>query len=248
MKVSTVLVLVIVINTVTLTAATASCMLKAPKGCSQMAIDNYLETRLNTTVCVRNLCPAFYSNMTQPHRNDYLNAVCEQSCAGMFADWLQWECSNGVYNATSLYYYCLQPLDLGLGSYCAYASPAVFDADGLINNLSTVCGNGMPQQPCRQQCATQLQHFSDQLGCCYQHLYNNTKFVEGAVMFGELSESAKTALNYINNEAFWISCGVALQNGTHCDKTIAFPSKSERMLTQQLLQLLLCFALAYHLF
>ena len=58
---------------------------------------------------------------------------------------------------------------------------------------------------CPDQCNTQLQHFADQLGCCYQSIYNNTHYVQAAADIGELNQADVDELRMISNPKLWHS-------------------------------------------
>ena len=174
--------------------------------CDVAAVTQYVVENLDTA-CAASLSFALYANIASPGKDTALNTICTADCAGKLANWLQNEC-DGTFNATSLYYLCLQTGGRAtVGRYCQYSIPPAFDADQEILTVFQACENTL-QQLCTDQCEMQLRSFAGQLGCCYQSLYNNTDFVRGAAAIGELATQDVMELQTLGNPALWSACGV----------------------------------------
>jgi hypothetical protein len=110
-----------------------------------------------------------------------------------------------------------------VGRYCQYSIPPWFDADRQILTLFQTCETVVQQQQqCTDQCAMQLQNFANQLGCCYQSLYNNTEFVQGAADIGELASTDVNELQIVGNRQLWSACSVTPPDKCTAE-SIAFP-------------------------
>lgn len=175
--------------------------------CDQATVTKYVVDNLDAR-CGMNLDFAFYADISSPGKDAALDAVCTENCAGRLANWLENECG-GTFNATSLYYLCLQTQGTAtVGRYCQYSIPPVFDADLEISSVFAACASLSQTLQCTDQCARQLQGFADQLGCCYQSLYNNTEYIQGGVDIGELAAQDVDALKILGTPFLWSACGV----------------------------------------
>ena len=176
--------------------------------CNTATVNQYVVDNLDIISCAASLNTALYANVTASIRDVALDTICTESCAGKLADWLLNDCGS-KFNSTSLYYLCLQTGGSAtVGRYCQYSIPPWFDADVEILTLFQTCESVAQQQQCTDQCAMQLQNFANQLGCCYQSLYNNTEFVQGAADIGELSSQDVSELQIVGNPSLWTACGV----------------------------------------
>ena len=178
--------------------------------CDTAAVNQYVVSNLDSN-CTASLDIALYASVSVTIRDVALDTICTESCAGKLADWLLNDCDN-TFNSTSLYYLCLQTASSAtVGRYCQYSIPPLFNADGEILALFQACETVVQQQQlCTDQCAIQLQNFANQLGCCYQSLYNNTEFVQGAADIGELAPADISKLQIIGNQLLWSACSVTL--------------------------------------
>ena len=175
--------------------------------CNTAAVTQYVLGNLDSN-CAASLTTALYANVPVTIRDVALDTICTESCAGKLADWLLNNCGS-KFNSTSLYYLCLQTgSSATVGRYCQYSIPPWFDADGEILTLFQTCETVVQQQQCTDQCALQLQNFANQLGCCYQSLYNNTEFVQGAADIGELDPADVSELRIVGNLLLWSACSI----------------------------------------
>ena len=175
--------------------------------CNTAAVTQYVANNLGAS-CAVSFVPALYANVSVSVRDAALDTICTENCAGKLANWLLNDCSS-KFNSTSLYYLCLRTGGSArVGRYCQYSIPPWFDADGEILTLFQTCENVIQQGQCTDQCAMQLQNFANQLGCCYQSLYNNTEFVQGAADIGELASQDVGELRVVGNPLLWSVCSV----------------------------------------
>lgn len=113
-----------------------------------------------------------------------LDTVCVQSCAGVFAEWLSSNC-NDRFTARMLEGMCVFTKGTrSVGPRCRFAFPdAISD---LRSDFQAVfsCGLGASPDSCPPACDGALNALIDQLGCCYQSLYNNTEFLRWLMVAG----------------------------------------------------------------
>ena len=177
--------------------------------CDIAAVNQYVMDNLDSN-CDSSLGIALDANVSvsMTIRDAALNTICTESCAGKLADWLLNDCSS-TFNSTSLYYLCLQTgSSATVGRYCQYSIPPLFDAAGEILALFQTCATVIQQHLCTDQCAMQLQNFANQLGCCYQSLYNNTEFLQEGAKIGEIAPADIRTLQIIGNQQLWSACSV----------------------------------------
>lgn len=189
--------------------------------CNTAAVTQYVQDNLDFN-CAISLTPALNTSnsVSMSVRDEALSTICTETCAGKLADWLINNC-NSKFNSTSLYYLCLQTGNRAtVGRYCQYSIPPLFDADQEISTLFQACGD--VQLQCTDQCALQLQNLANQLGCCYQSLYNNTDYLQEAAAIGELAPADVTALQIVGNQMLWSACSVT-PPGKCTTESFAFP-------------------------
>ena len=177
--------------------------------CDTAAVNQYVMNNLDSN-CGFSLGIALDANVSvsMTIRDAALDTICTESCAGKLADWLLNDCSS-TFNSTSLYYLCLQTgSSATVGRYCQYSISPSFDAAGEILALFQTCVTVIQQQLCTDQCAMQLQNFANQLGCCYQSLYNNTEFLQIAAQIGEIAPADVRTLQMIGDQQWWSACSV----------------------------------------
>ena len=203
-------------------AVTLVCCQPDAGSCNIQQVGAYVANNLEEN-CAASLSTALYANITSPGKDAELDTVCTPQCAGTLSNWLLREC-NSRFNSTSLYYLCLRTANTAtIGRYCLYATPPVYDGNSVTQDLITACmGSDMPGQ-CTDACAQQLHEFANQLGCCYQSLYNNTQFVQDAAAIGELAAADVTGLQVLGNRQIWTECGI--NPPANCmSESFAFPT------------------------
>lgn len=189
--------------------------------CTQANVDQYLASGNLDAQCVGNLVAAVISPaVVSPTGDAVLAAACTPSCAGRLANWLLRECS-AVYNSTYLYTICLRTRGT-VGSYCRYSIQPWYDSDGGIEAVFTACSN-VTGGTCSNNCASQLQKFANQLGCCYQSIYNNTDYIQESVNIGVVTGGDQFILQLLGDQGFWLLCGVTPPDKC-TDESFSFPT------------------------
>ena len=140
--------------------------------------------------------------------NEALENLCTRDCGGRYADFLETTCEDDV-SAESLRIYCT-PTDgsSALGAYCRFSSGDIADPS-LVLSL-TACDNYTVDNPCAPGCRRALNRLREDVGCCYQHLYNNTVFTEGLLSSGFITIAEYLGLVRLNNATSnpWMACDV----------------------------------------
>ena len=190
--------------------------------CTAQQVDQYALNTLGMD-CRNNLGIFLYSPQLSPELDMALDAACTPACSGRLTSWLQTNC-RANFNATSVYYLCLRTGNTGsIGRYCRYAIPPQFDIDAESAALLQACGGAGPANPCPSQCATELQNLANQLGCCYQSIYNNTAYVLDAAASGEINSTDVFELSMLGDPSLWSACRVTPP--TACtDEAFDFPT------------------------
>lgn len=100
-----------------------------------------------------------------------LDNVCTSSCGGRFADYLDSASCNDSFGAETLTLSCT-PTDgtASVGPYCRFA---LGDLDQSIFSVLFTCDNST----CAPGCKELLLQLKSQIGCCYQNVYNNTRYL-----------------------------------------------------------------------
>ena len=175
--------------------------------CTPTDVNTYIANNLPLS-CAISLGNALYANITSPGKDGLLAITCTESCSGRLANWLLGQCG-GTFNASSLYLLCLQTSNTAsVGRYCQYGIPPVYNADLQIRNVFLACVNVISSGLCTDGCANELQTFANQLGCCYQSLYNNTFFFKAAAAIGELAQEDVSELQTLGTSRLWSLCSV----------------------------------------
>lgn len=121
----------------------------------------------------------------------FLDNVCTTNCGEKYRNYLKSVCKDEL-AAESLSVHCT-PTDgsAAVGSFCRCAAGDVIDRsilDGLF-----LCYNSTANQTCRPSCRRALLHFEEQVGCCYQQIYNNTFYNTLLREFTGLEELKRTS-------------------------------------------------------
>ena len=137
-----------------------------------------------------------------------LDAVCQQSCGGLYSIWLQNECRD-PYSSRMVEVMCVFTAGTtNIGQRCRSAFPDAID--GLHNIFSEVltCGLGSDPNSCSPRCLTAMTTLISTLGCCYQSLYNNTDFTQYLLNIGFINMTHVTSLNYLAKASEWEVCNI----------------------------------------
>ena len=137
-----------------------------------------------------------------------LENVCTADCGGRYANFLDTVCDDTIASETLRVYCTPTNRTAAVGEYCRYA---VIDiADPSLITALTVCENYTIDNPCAPGCRNALMRLKNQIGCCYQSLYNNTVYTTELMNAGYITPSELAALQYLNDPATspWAICGV----------------------------------------
>ena len=180
--------------------------------CTAGEVAQYQQHNLDSK-CVSSLSFVFGNRLSPQNINDpTLRRVCTEDCGGNLAYWLENHCRD-TFSAINLYNACIQTDRAQVGHYCIYSLPLVYDANQEIMAVIQACQGVVEQQPqCPDQCIMQLQNFTSQLGCCYQSIYNNSDFIQGAAANGVISHPVYDQLRALGNPMLWSICDVSPPN------------------------------------
>lgn len=143
--------------------------------CSQQQQFSFLSTLHNAAVCgpsIGTIFSLYPSDLTA--LNLALANGCTQECGGMYATFLEDVCHDR-FSAVSLKIACT-PTDgsAAVGAYCRFALADVLDLSIIDALLS--CYDYTSEVPCGEDCRAAVYDLKFHVGCCYQHIFNNTVF------------------------------------------------------------------------
>lgn len=150
--------------------------------CSEQNVTEYLTSTL-TEKCVVSLGNLEMRMLNMETSDSFvpslldLDRACTTSCAGAYADWLREQCAD-PFTARMLEGMCVFTADtVTVGPRCRFAFPdAVENLGGKVNAVMT-CGIGVSDSSCVPSCHAAMNLLIDEIGCCYQSLYNDTDFL-----------------------------------------------------------------------
>ena len=148
------------------------------------------------------------ANATDMELQDAVNTTCQQNCGGFYADYTFENC-NDLFTPLSLISYCLPTGEEGAGQdRCRYFAPDNLDTS-LIDNLEP-CMSYDEEMPdtCPANCASALTSFANEVGCCYQNLYNDTTSLGVFVATDLLTADQAYFLGNITDPDLWSACSV----------------------------------------
>ena len=132
----------------------------------------FVSTLPNAAVCGPSIATVF-----SPPQNDPMTLtralmnVCTDECGGTYVNYLENVCNDEL-AADSLKIFCAPTNGSGaVGDYCHYAVADILGTSFLDALIS--CYNST-KVPCIDDCRAALLNLKDQMGCCYQNIYNNT--------------------------------------------------------------------------
>ena len=173
--------------------------------CTTDDLINFLPSLPNPAVCG----PSIANVLTLSAANDStelanaLDIVCNTDCGEAYSEFLKSTCKD-QFQAETLRIWCIRTNgNANAGPYCRFASEA-----SLFNELSS-CG-GSSSSSCSPSCRSALLQFTDEIGCCYQDLINNTFYYQQQVLNEVITTSEFTTFTEINNPLSnpWRLCDV----------------------------------------
>ena len=173
-----------------------------PPQCTPDDLTDFLSSLPNAAVCG----PSIANVLTLPTNDStelakVLDNVCTNDCGGVYSDFLKSTC-NDQFQAETLRIWCVRTNgNATAGPYCRFAVEA-----SLSNELS-MCDSS---SSCSPGCRSALLQFTDQIGCCYQDLFNNTFYYRQQVLNKIITAREFTKFTQINNPVIgpWTLCGV----------------------------------------
>ena len=134
------------------------------------------------------------------------DVVCTSECGGSFSDFQSTTCRN-EFLSTLAQEVCLKT-DGSQGGRCYFT---LFETtiDQLLVDAA-VCVTSSADR-CPSGCAAALQSISTTVGCCYQNIYNNSRFLDALLLFrDEFNYNAVTLYKVLGSYQLWDICGIPL--------------------------------------
>ena len=160
------------------------------------------------------VCGSSLETVFTPPRNDSLRLayaledVCTSDCGGVYANHLKTDCGDEL-GYESLHIFCtFADQSAAVGTHCRYAVADVFDST--LFDLLFSCYNITTELPCPSDCRESLVNLKAQIGCCYQNVYNNTRYLVELFNAGFLTPSQLIGFEDLNNPAGnpWTLCEI----------------------------------------
>ena len=192
-----------------------------------------LATGLSST-CTNGLLTIFSNPFaTIEERENAYEDICTENCAGTLSR-REVENCQADFESALLANFCLQT-NASLGDRCAVVLLRSENAP-FFTNAATCFSYDPEVGECPAGCQAALRVLTENLGCCYQSFYNDTRFLDYLLVTGEaidLSERGFFAL--LGSDDFWRACDIPLIE--KCDPNpfssagILFPSTAILILT-----------------
>ena len=133
-----------------------------------------------------------------------LDLICTESCAGAVSAWLDGPTCNDTSSSAVLETWC-QPADGGRISRCRFIDENLF-----LNANITQCilfDTNDPGCP-NSMCASGLQNVAEEIGCCYQLIYNNTMAFDGLQQTMRINARGRRLFENLRQQILWNACNV----------------------------------------
>ena len=150
---------------------------------------------------------AFRMANDTPTTDDGMNAldkICIAGCAGAIVQFLTVNCTDPL-QAAGLTFWC-QPADFGEIRRCRSALD--IREEGLFTSMDIIaCGSF--NETCPANCEEGLEKLSEEIGCCFQNIYNSSaEVLSGLVSSQIITPVESTLIAVLSNSALWDACGV----------------------------------------
>ena len=166
----------------------------------------------NVTTFVTNsasaTCGAAYTTLyltpgvTDAQTNTALDTVCQSDCAGSVAAFLDNTCQDR-FTSTLTNITCSET-DGSIGDRCLFV-------DNVETSVYEAVGACFAPGDCPAGCADALQGLKDNLGCCYQSLYNDTNILQLLFFNFTITFEDLGFFKAISKPGIWNGCDVSLQ-------------------------------------
>ena len=133
-----------------------------------------------------------------------LDSICTESCAGAVSAWLDGPTCNDTSSSAVLETWC-QPADGGRISRCRFIDENLF----LNANIAQCMAFATNDQVCPgSMCASGLQNVAEEIGCCYQLIYNNTMALDGLQQTMRINARGRRLFEILRQQSLWNACNV----------------------------------------
>lgn len=146
-------------------------------GCTQQQQIAFLSTLQNAAVCAPSIAIVFglYPSDVVTLGQALINA-CTEECGEIYAGFLEDVCHDR-FSTDSLKIACTPTGgSAAVGEFCRFALADSIDISN-INALQS-CYDYTAEVPCPEDCRSAIHFLKIQIGCCYQHIYNNTDYFD----------------------------------------------------------------------
>ena len=180
--------------------------------CTNIQLGTYIATTLGQA-CLNSFTTVYTTTTPTPAMVD---GVCQPGCSGQVSRYFRQTCLD-PFAADSINTSCFRT-DGEIGSCFYTIGPAAnrpdFFSDVGFSGVETTCfadPTASISGPCRSGCQAALQEVKDQLGCCYQSIYNNTFYLDSLRVLNQISAEQRAFFVALGTQDLWESCEVSLQ-------------------------------------
>ena len=167
--------------------------------CTRDEIDEFFANQLQLENCERSvrsilglLTTDSTSELQLENFDAALNVFCTEECGERVAHWYFTQC-NDLFFTSRMYYLCLDTSNTATGSHCLYALWPLYDITANIDSCLKSEGS------CPSGCLEALHGIIDQIGCCFNSIYNETDSLSFLVESGILNQSTAIRLQNLGN-------------------------------------------------
>ena len=127
------------------------------------------------------------------HLDDALNVLCTSECGEQVANWYYSQCDDH-FLASRIYYACLDPGTTATVSHCLYALQPLYNITSSISSCLNPDSNS-----CSSACSDELSSVINEIGCCFNSIYNETESLSFLVEGRIFDQSTATRLQNIGS-------------------------------------------------
>ena len=179
----------------------------APPRCTLDDQITFITSLPNAAVCGPSIATVFNPppNNTMALTGALMNVCNDDDCGGVYSNFLKSTCNDQL-SAENLRVFCVSTNGTDPGPYCRFAADvdiSYFDSFPCLNSSSGT--------NCAPECRSALLRIKAEVGCCYQHLYNNTLYSREQLLAGFLTPVVFTEFQLLNNPVTnpWKVCNVS---------------------------------------
>lgn len=149
---------------------------------------------------------------TEDQLGEAVEELCQENCGGEIAMFLSETCRD-PFTAMSIELSCLST-DGEIGDQCFFAlAPGIRNTPFFADAEGTCFGEPSADitQSCPSGCQASLLEITNQLGCCYRSIYNDTDTLDLLFIDGQITFDDRAFFNLLGTQALWDACAVPLQ-------------------------------------